>query len=166
VKPKLIKMEPQNPQEESSLFGITIDPVGKGHLAEAAKWANFLAILGFIFLGLFVVMAIFGGTFLATTFGRNSRYNSDFGAESPSGFAIALIAYYLVVALLAFFAYLFLYRFAVNMKMALRTNSQDLLNRSFQNLKIMYRYIAILTIIGLSFCVLAILIGIIGAATT
>jgi len=159
-------MEPQNPQEESSLFGITIDPVGKGHLAEAAKWANFLAILGFIFLSLFVVMAIFGGTFFATTFGRYNRYNNDFGGETPSGLAIALIAYYLLVALLAFFAYLFLYRFAVNMKMALRTNSQDLLNRSFQNLKILYRYIGILTIIGLSCFVLAILIAIIGAVST
>lgn len=157
-------MDQQN-QEESSLFELHIDPIGKGHLSEAAKWANFLAILGFIFIGLFVVMAIFGGTYLATMFGKYNRYDNDFSG-AQSGVAVVVIVYYVVVALLAFFAYLFLYRFAVNMKMALRANNQDLLNRSFQNLKIMYRYVGILAIIGLSLFVLGILIAIIGSATT
>jgi hypothetical protein len=157
-------MEHEN--QDSGLFGLNIDHIGRGHLTEAARWANFLAIIGFIFVGLIAVIAIFGGSFLSGTLLRSSRYNSDFGSGAAVGFTIGIIIYYLLIALLVFFSYLFLYRFAVNMKMALRENSQDLLNRSFQNLKILYRYLGILMIIGLSFFVLALLLGILTAATT
>jgi hypothetical protein len=52
------------------------------------------------------------------------------------------------------------------MKTALNTNDQLTLNTSFQNLKIMFRYVGILTIVMLSFYALAILMMIIMAATT
>jgi len=57
---------------------------------------------------------------------------------------------------------LFLYRFAVNMRMALQGNNQELLNRSFQNLKILYRYWGILTAIGLVFFALFVVIAVLG----
>ena len=38
-------------ENEKSLFDLNIDMMGKAHLKEAAKWARFFAILGFITLG-------------------------------------------------------------------------------------------------------------------
>jgi hypothetical protein len=51
------------------------------------------------------------------------------------------------------------------MKMALQGNNQELLNRSFQNLKILYRYWGILTIIALIFVGLSFVIAILGRAS-
>ena len=97
-------------------------------------------------------------------FGRVNQYN-EVGSGLATGMTIALIVYYLCIALLVFFAYLFLYRFAVNMKLALQGNSQELLNRAFQNLKILYRYWGILTIIGLVFFALFVVIILLGRAS-
>ena len=48
--------------QETSLFGFGIDQSSRAHLSEAAKWAKFLAIVGFVMCGLIVVMAIFFGS--------------------------------------------------------------------------------------------------------
>lgn len=157
-------MELQNQTQESGLFSLTIDPVGRAHLTEAAKWARFLAIVGFVGITIFALAAIFGGSYIATMFGKAGQYN-ELGPDFTAGMTIGIIIYYLCVALILFFAYLFLYRFAVNMRGALRENSQDLLNRSFQNLKILYRYWGILTVIGLSLLAIFFLFAIIGRAT-
>lgn len=157
-------MEQQNQNQESALFGLTIDPTGKGHLLEAARWARFLAIVGFIAVALIALAAIFGGSYIATMFGKTSQYN-ELGPNFTAGMTFGIILYYLCIGLLVFFAYLFLYRFAVNMKVALHENNQDALNRSFQNLKILYRYWGILTIIGLSLFVLFFLFAVLARGT-
>jgi len=154
-------MEEQSQNQDTGLFGLSVDTTGRAHLTEAARWARFLAIVGFIFIALVAVSLIAGGSFFASMFGRVNQYN-EVGSGLATGMTVALIVYYLCIALLVFFAYLFLYRFAVNMKLALQGNSQELLNRSFQNLKILYRYWGILTIIGLVFFALFVVIILLG----
>jgi hypothetical protein len=157
-------MEQQDQTQDSGLFGLTIDPAGRAHLTEAAKWARFLAIVGFVGITILALIAIFGGSYLATMFGRAGQYN-ELGPDFTTGMTVGIIVYYVCVALIVFFAYLFLYRFAANMRAALRENNQDLLNRSFQNLKILYRYWGILTVIGLALFAIFFLFAIIGRAT-
>ncbi len=157
-------MEQQNQIQDAGLFGLSIDTTGREHLKEAARWARFLAIVGFVFIALVALFLIAGGSYFANMFGRVNQYN-DLNSGFTTGMTIAIIIYYLCVALLVFFAYLFLYRFAVNMKMALQGNNQELLNRSFQNLKILYRYWGILTIIALIFVGLSFIIAILGRAS-
>ena len=157
-------MEQQNQNQDADLFGLSIDTTGREHLTEAAKWARFLAIVGFVFIALFAVIAIAGGSYIANMFGRVNQYN-EISSGFTTGMTIAIIIYYLCIGLLVFFAYLFLYRFAVNMRMALHGNNQEFLNRSFQNLKILYRYWGILTVIGLIFFALFFVIAIMGRAS-
>jgi len=157
-------MEQQLQNQDAGLFGLSIDTTGRQHLTEAAKWARFLAIVGFVFIALIAIFLIAGGSLIANMFGRVNQYN-DVSPGFTTGMTIGIIIYYLCVALLVFFAYLFLYRFAVNMKMALQGNDQELLNRSFQNLKILYRYWGILTIIALIFVGLSFVIAILGRAS-
>jgi len=154
-------MEQQNQNQDAGLFGLSIDTTGREHLTEAARWARFLAIVGFVFIALFAVLAIAGGSYFANMFGRANQFN-EVGSGFTTGMTIGIIIYYLCVALLVFLAYLFLYRFAVNMRMALQGNNQELLNRSFQNLKILYRYWGILTAIGLVFFALFFVIAVLG----
>ena len=152
----------QNP--DTSLFGFGIDQSSRAHLSEAAKWAKFLAIVGFVMCGLIVLAAIFLGSFLATMTISEGYRSSAAGLTGGMGAFIAI--FYSGIAILFFFPYLFLFRFATRMKAALNTNDQLTLNTSFQNLKIMFRYVGILTIVMLSFYALAILMAIAMAATT
>ena len=151
--------------QDSSLFSINVDPSGRSHLADAAKWAKFLSVIGFIFCVIIALIGIFFGSFFSTfssQFGQNNPYG-DFPASS-TGFRAAMAVYYIVIALIYFFPCLFLYRFATKMKTALTSNDQEVLNASFQNLKASLRFVGILTIIMLAFMVLAFIVVLLGLA--
>ena len=120
-------------QQDSPLFGLSIDPVSKSHLAEAARWAKFLAIVGFIMCGLIVLMGIFAGSVFSMFSNRYSSYDSDVSFSGGLGIFMAIL--YIGFAILYFFPCLFLYQFAAKMKVALQSDDQDTLNVSFQNLK-------------------------------
>jgi len=150
--------------QETSLFGFGIDQSSKVHLAEAAKWAKFLAIVGFVMCGLIVVIAIFAGSIFTM---MSTSYNDEYRSSAPltGGLGAFVAIFYIGIAVLFFFPYLFLFRFANHMKNALNSNEQLTLNASFQNLKIMFRYVGILTIVMLSFYALGILMVILSAAS-
>lgn len=151
--------------QDSSLFGINVDQTAKSHLAEAAKWAKFLSIMGFIFCGFIVLIGLFFGTFMSmfsSQYGENNPYN-DF--PTSTGFGASMAVLYIVIALIYFFPCLFLFRFSVKMKAALASNDQEVLNTSFQNLKASFRYVGIIMIVMLAFWALALIIGVLGVAT-
>ena len=157
----------QHPEQnqDTSLFGFGIDQSSRAHLSEAAKWAKFLAVVGFVLCGLIVVIAIFAGSLFAMLANSyNDGYSSS--AQLTGGMGAFVTIFYIGIAILFFLPYLFLFRFATRMKTALNTNDQRTLNTSFQNLKIMFRYVGILTIVMLSFYALAILMVIIMAASS
>ena len=145
--------------QATSLFGFGIDESSRAHLAEAAKWAKFLAIVGFVMCGLIIVLSFFIGTLFSASM---SKYGDS--AAFGSGFGIIITIVYLGIGILYFFPCLFLFKFANNMIAALNSNEQITLNRSFQNLKIMFRYVGILTIIVLGLYIIAFVFGILGAA--
>lgn len=152
-------------QQDSSLFGMNIDQAGKSHLGEAARWAKFLSVMGFIGCGLVVLIGVFFGSFFnnfASGFGRNSPYSE---VSPMAGMGAVMAVVYIIIALIYFFPCLFLYRFATKMKTALASDDQETLNASFQNLKATLRFIGILTLIGVCFWVLAFIVGLLGAAT-
>ena len=150
--------------QETSLFGFGIDQSSRAHLSEAAKWAKFLAIFGMVVCGLLAIVGIFVGTIFSSmpkSFGSEYEKASSLG----EGFGIFMIVLYAGIAVLYFFPCLFLLRFANHMRNALATNDQLTLNTSFQNLKIMFRYMGILTIVVISFYILAFLFGILSAVS-
>src|ERR1043165_6982455 len=126
-------------EQNTSLFGLNIDHISKSHLTEAARWAKFLAICGFIMLGLMIVYGILMSIVFSTIMGGADEYP---GAYRRGGLTSAMgtfvVIFYLIFAVIAFFPYLFLLRFANNMKMALASDDQGTLNESFLNLKILY----------------------------
>ena len=151
--------------QDTSIFRLGIDPSSKAHLAEAARWARFLAIVGFIMCGLIVLLGVFAGSIFSSFSGR---LGSDFGgaSEMGGGLRAMLSVIYILGALLYFFPCLFLFRFANLMKAAIATDEQENLNKSFQNLKVMFRYVGILTIIVLTLYLIGILITIMGVASS
>ena len=146
-----------------SLFELHVDHNGSAYLKETARWAKFMAILGFVFCAVYVLIALFAGSLMArlSTLGGNAGAGT--GAALIGGGLISVI--YIMIAVLYFFPCLYLYNFAAKMQTALRANDQDQLNLSFRNLKSCYRFMGILMIIALSFIVLACLFAVIGLAT-
>ena len=149
-------MEEQNQNQESPLFGLTIDPMIRSHLSETARWAKFLSIVGFIGCGLIVLLGIFLSINFESLERRNSYYNDT---RVFAGLGAVMGFVYIIGAVLYFFPCLFLFRFSNKMKASLASENQDNLNVAFQNLKILYRFKGILTIIALSLYLLAFIFG-------
>jgi ATP/ADP translocase len=155
-------MEQNQPPQNTSLFGLSIDPAAKNHLSDAARWAKFLAIIGFIMCGLIVIVGLFAGTIFERMY--SSRYEGLDGGRDISMRGLGAVAsvVYILIALLYFFPCLFLFNFASKMKTALLSNDQDILNVSFQNLKKTFRYLGVLTIIVIAFSVILFLVAVAG----
>lgn len=150
-------------QQEPVLFEFGIDHSSRTHLSEAARWAKFLAIFGMIMCLLVAIIGLFTGvTFMSTS----TQYNSTNDLLSIFGpnMGIFMLVLYVGFAILYFFPCLFLLRFANHMRSALTTNDQLTLNASFRNLKVMFRYVGILTIIVIALYIIAIFAAVIMAA--
>ena len=150
--------------QNSSLFGLSIDPAAKLHLSEAARWARFLSIVGFVIIGLIVLVGIFAGSIMGTMMG-NVGAGNELGNPRVTGGIMGslLVIIYILAAALYFFPCLFLYRFATKMKTALAADDQETLNTSFQNLKKLLRFMGIMTIIVLAFYAIILVFGLLGA---
>jgi hypothetical protein len=142
---------------QSNLFELQIDHNGTSYVRDAARWAKFLAVVGFIFCGLMVLVAILFASVLSSVF-------NTMGSAGPAFSGGLVSTVYILMALLFFFPCLYLYNFASKAQAALNRNDQEQLNVSFRNLRAYFRFLGILTIIYLSLLVLVFIIGIIGSA--
>ena len=136
---------------------LQITPATQGYLLSAAKWGKFLSIVGFIFCGLITMMAFFIGPLLAT-YTRLKSYSYTY--MNP----IVITAVYIFLAIIFFFPCLYLFRFSGKMKDAIDNNNQENFDTAFYNLRAIFKFYGVVTIIVLSFYLLMFIIGIVGAA--
>ena len=155
-------MEPTNTSE--NLFELQIDAQSNAHLSQSAKWAKFLAIVGFICCGLFLLWGIYMGLIMNSISHLGGETTPAFGAFANLG-GTFFLTFAIIGAVLYFFPCLYLFRFGSRMQTALRNNDQSTLTNSFGNLKSFYKFLGILTIIVLSLYVLIFVIAIISAVT-
>ena len=138
---------------------LQVSPQAQTYLSESARWGKFLAIMGFILCGIMAVVAFFLPAFLS----RLPPYNSMPGAYASSVQAGMTIVY-LLLALLLFFPCFYLYKFSVKMQSAVKSASQENFDESLMNLKSMFKFYGIFTIILLSFYALIFVIAMIALA--
>ncbi len=146
-------------QNETTLFKLEIEGSSSRFLSETAKWAKFLSIVGFILCGLLVILALFMGTLMGTTFSQ-----IEGAGLLGGGMSIFVTLFYLIIAVLYFFPCLYLFRFSNKMKGALIENNQVEMTSAFENLKSCFKFMGIMTIVILSLYALAILFAVMGAA--
>ena len=140
-------MESNQPLDSNFGEGLHLSGQSLDYLKETAKWAKFLAIVGFVMLGLILLIFILMSLFLSST-GLSSLAGDDaamFGAMGAAG----IFFYVMVIVAIYFMPTLFLYRFATNMQVALRTEDSDSLQTSLSNIKSLFKYVGILTMIFL-----------------
>lgn len=139
---------------KTDLLQLGISDRANLYLKEAARWARFLAIFGFVIMAV-VVLAGIG---LTTYF--SALMASEFGAM---GGAI-LPVIYILFSLLYFFPCLYLFRFASKTRAAVLSSDAALLEAGLKNLKAFFRYMGILLIVVLAFYALAFVIALIAAS--
>ena len=125
----------------------------KKYLLETAKWANFIAIFGFIAIGLLIIMSFSMGSILA------NLPEGSLGGLSPKFFSF----FYLIAAGIYFIPVFFLFQFAQKTKQALLEDDHNLLTFGLKKLKSHYKFIGILFIILISLYFFLILLGAFGA---
>jgi hypothetical protein len=122
----------------------------KKYLLETAKWGKFLAIVGFVGMGLLVLLG------LAFIVGF-SIFNSLTKSPVPVG---ALGFIYIIMAVLYFFPLNYLYNFSEKIPRGIALNDELELTSSFENLKSLFKFSGILTIVLLSLYALILVIAV------
>ncbi|MDD5151035.1 MAG: DUF5362 family protein [Flavobacterium sp.] len=145
--------------EENSTFEMQLNESAKGFLKEIAKWAYFLSILGYIGIGLIVLMAVFAGALFSFIGSMSQEMGGGFGSMGGS----FISGLYLVMAALYFFPVYYLNKFASIAKAALRDNNSESLASSLEYLKSHYKFMGILMIVMMCLYALIIVIAIIAA---
>jgi hypothetical protein len=119
-------------------------------LNTARKWAMFLAIIGFIFLGIMIVVGLIAGTFLKTfSSGENSLGISDSLMFIPV----------LIIGLIYFFPVLFLFRFSKYISRSIQNLDNLQFHKAIKNLKLYFAYIGIFIIIVLTIYIVILIVA-------
>ena len=117
---------------------IEIEKETLNNLNTTRKWTMFLAISGFIFIGLIITLGFITGTFL-------SAFNlSDTTPGIPD---FLMPAIFFVLAVIYFFPVFFLFRFSKHTSNAIATLNSQEFNKAFKYLKRYFVYLGILLII-------------------
>ena len=142
---------------EHSLFELQVDHEVNSHLKETAKWAKFLSVMGFIGIGFMTIAVVVMGT-MAT---RLSSLSTS--AVLGAGGFMQVVLLFAIMALY-FFPCLFLFNFSNKMLRAIKDNDQYSLVAAFRNLKLVFKYVGILTIVFIGIYLLVIVFAVIFAA--
>ncbi len=133
--------------------GLSLGNQSISYLSETRKWTFFLSILGLIFLGLIVFLAIIFATMMGSLGSMLPGNMGILGASMGGLYAFIFI----VEALFMFFPIYYLFQFSRKMKAACELQDQDLLEEALKNLKSHYKFYGITMIVVLSFYAIGIL---------
>ncbi len=124
-------------------------------LRESAKWSMFLAILGFIGIGIMIIAALLMGSAFAMMPTRNTALGGGF---NPFGAMKGVItAFYIVLAIIYFFPVYYLYKYASGMKAALSIYNSDLVSDALVQLKSHHKFLGIMMIVMIAIYIIAII---------
>ncbi|WP_113654806.1 DUF5362 family protein [Pedobacter namyangjuensis] len=129
-------------QEQEPAHGLIISEEIRSYLYDLAKWANFLAIVGFAITGLMVISAFTVGAAM-TTSKELQAMSMQMGGLGGLGFTI----FFLIYAFLIFYPSLLMFKYATKAKIGILYGEQENLNEAISKLKSLFKYWGILAII-------------------
>ncbi len=125
--------------KQTENFENQLTSTAVGFLQESAKWSKFMAIIGFIGIGIMVLVSVF----MAIGIGATNMPELPF---SMSVFSII----YVVFAAIYFFPVYYLYQYATKTSAALHSKNKHLLTDGLENLKSHHKFLGIFTLIIVS----------------
>lgn len=151
-------MEPYNHTKD--LFNLTIDEEAKAQLLETVRWTKFIAIMGFVFLGLLVIFGLFASAGISMM----SEMSGVSGMRGLGGaLGVGMMIVYLLVGLLNFFPTYYLYKYSVLIKPAIHSGNQEQFNLALSYQRRMYKFIGVLFLIVVAIYAIMFIFMIIGA---
>ena len=144
------------PAEENNPLGL--EEITQAYLLETTRWTKFLAIVGFIAIGVMLLIAlsiIFVGPMMSSYKGPASGSFNPFGTLGAVGLGII----YLAGICLYFYPVYALIKFSSCIKRGIKNQDQHSLKEGFRHQKNMYSYLGILTIITLVLYLILFLFG-------
>jgi hypothetical protein len=127
---------------------IEIDQETLNYLNTTRKWTMFLAILGFIAIGLLLIIGVVAGVFLSAF--KTAAMPAGLGFPEWLVFVVILL-----FAVLYFFPVFYLFQFSRHTSNALQSLDKEEMKKAFKYLKSYYVFIGILTIVILALYLIA-----------
>jgi MFS family permease len=134
-------METDNVMHENAIKQEKIELTDEafGYLNEIRKWTTFFSILGFIGIVLMVIFGLFAGLIFSKLGYKNMYF--------PSTLFGVIYLFFGIVYLLPV---LYLFKFSMHAKKAIKMQHQQSISNAFKNMKSHFKFMGILTIIFLS----------------
>ncbi len=129
-------------EKQTENFENQLTSAAVGFLQESAKWSKFMAIIGFVGIGLMVLVSLF----MAIGFSSMGTANMP---ELPFSMSVFSIIYVLFAAIY-FFPVYYLYQYATKTSAALHSKNKQLLTDGLENLKSHHKFLGIFTLILVS----------------
>lgn len=123
---------------------LIISNESKHHLLQISKWGVFLAVIGYIGIGLIVIV----GLVMMVGFGRSNMFGM-----APETTWLSVV--YLIIVIIYFFPVRYLHRFCLDIKHAIEHNQQQSVDDGFRNLKSLFKFMGIFTIVMVSIYLIA-----------
>ena len=140
----------------TSPLSIELGDEAQSFLKESAKWAKILAIFGFIFTGLLIIL----GIIMMVSIGTLGSLSPEFGAlNAYFGFGAGLA--YILMSLMYLYPVWKLYEFANFAKQAVESKDAQLLTQAMSAQKSMYKYWGVLASVLIGMYALLFVIGLI-----
>jgi magnesium-transporting ATPase (P-type) len=118
-------------------------------IKQSSSWIRFLAIYGFISVGLVIVpMALF--SLLSPFIGGMLLNELDIGMMNPILFSVAMIFSTIAIGAICIFPLIFLHNIGSKMRAFVQTNNATALELAFKNNKSFWKFCGILTIVSLA----------------
>jgi len=138
--------------------GISLSEDALRQISQTAKWAQFLAIIGFVVTALIVVAGLFMGSFMSIF--KEMSGNTQM-THMPF---MALSVIYVIMGGVYFIPSWFLYKFSTETRKALVGSDEEILTQAFANLRRTFKFLGIMTIVIIGLYALVIIAVTIGAA--
>jgi len=145
----------------SDIFSLEVDDSSKSNFLEMARWTKFLAIMGFIVMGIVVLAGIGMAAMVRSGLTAFGSYSAVLAALGPMG----VVLLYLLIAAIYIYPIYALLKYSTGIKYAMNNNDKTRFNEAIRYLRNMFKYLGILMVIILCIYGFAIIVGIIAASS-
>jgi uncharacterized membrane protein YdbT with pleckstrin-like domain len=128
--------------ENQSILELQVDQSASRSLSDAARWARFLSIVGFVGMGLLILCLLLARAAISNTL---TQFAPTMALEESYGFVVAIVV--ILAAFLGVLMYL-LFRGATLIKRGIETKSQETFNNGLASLKIYFAIYGVFAILG------------------
>jgi len=148
----------ENLLSQSEEKNLCLNSAAIGYLQKVVKWAKFFAILGYILIAFFILLAIFMGIVLPTlNSGLASRANPMGGVYTTT---ISVV--YIIMAAFYIYPIITLHGFANKTSLALKNYEENALEEGLKKLKQHFTFIGRFTIVMIVIYIIGIFAMMIG----